>query len=262
MEISDKFQIPVNRGGLGDRFSGGTANVGGGGPERFNPSGDRTPRVVPSLALRLAPSSGTMMPQRHAGRQPQPRIGIGPVDESRKKAIVSTLNGLVNSLEAESIDFLTNVYDRALEYPESITELSRTMSEGEVLTEMVFMIDALERVANKLETGSIQPYLSPENKATLASLHELYNGRRGRVPDTAKEPIAQGHESLSSDYVDQRVKPLENLSADIDRMIVSAEGGLVNVHEPGESRSALEVVGGLALLAVAAYGIYALLTND
>lgn len=263
MEISDKFQIPVNRGGLGDRFSGGTANVAGTGtPDRFNPAGDRAPRVTPSLALRLAPAGPQIMQPRPQARKPVVKMAVGPVDESRQKAIVSTVNGLVNALEAESNDFLTNVYDRALESPASITELSRTMSEGEVLTEMVFMIDALERVANKLETGSIQPYLSAENKATLAALHDLYNGRRGRVPDTAKSPIAPGHESLSSDYVDQRVKPLESLSADVDRMIVSAEGGLVNVHEPGESRSALEVVGGIALLAVAAYGIYALMTND
>lgn len=266
MEIADKFQIPVARGPLGERFQGSGSLAGGGqgapsAANRFNPA-QAGLESLPRLAVRSGP---TPVQSRNAPRASQglmSQAAVGKVDDSRRKAIMSTVDGLVHALQAESMDFVTNVYDKALESPRSITDLSRDMSDGEVLTEMVFMIDALERVANKLETGSVEPYLSPDNKATLASLHELYSGRRGRVPDTAKDPIARGNESLSSDYVDQRVKPLENLSNDVDRMIVSAEGGLVNVHEPGESRSALEVVGGLALLAVAAYGLYAFFSAD
>lgn len=263
MEISEKFQIPVAQGPMGDRFSGGMSTPGAdqmaAAASRFNPAGS-TSAPMPQMALRKT-VPGVQPPIRHRTAKLS-QAPSGAIDDSRRRAIMSTVDGLVNALQAESNDFVNKVYDRALESPRSVTDLSREMSEGEILTEMVFMIDALERVASKLEGGSIQPYLSADNKAALASLHEIYNNRRGRVPDAAKEPIARGHESLSSDYVDQRVKPLENLASDVDRMIVTAEGGTVDVHEPGESRSALELIGGVALLGLAAWGLYTFFSAD
>lgn len=145
--------------------------------------------------------------------------------------------------------------------PAVIPVIGKTMTRGELLTQAVLDLEALDSVATRIERGAASAYMSAQASATLEDIHALVKDRLASIPRADLEPIAAANRNNSDLHLDAHVGYLKNLSADIDRMIVEAESAGVAVREPSEKQGPIVVLAGLALLGVAAYGLYHLLAG-
>jgi len=187
-----------------------------------------------------------------------------PVGDARARAIGTSIMGVAENLQAAVMEVIENELGpvsrgRAYEIP----VLGETMSSGEILTQVLLDLGALDAVAFRLERGAAQPYIPPEARPILEGVHAAVLGKKNSIPAGSQEPISPGNRGISGDHTDRLAGSVMAMAGDIERMVVEAEGPGVAVREPGEaSASVVRVIAGIAVVAVLGYGLYALFGGD
>lgn len=260
MEFASKFLVPMARRpapdpSIGEAFS---ALVPGA------PASYMTLSISPTARL-IGDRKGS---RRHAfmGQESRAASSLGQsapeVDSARIQSIRTALHGVVEAIRAEVLETTSQELEAVLRGNLSaVPVIGQTMSRGELLTQVTLDLEALDSVATRLERGAASAYLTAESAAILEAVHAVVKDKLQQVSRAGREPIAAANRTDSDDHLEAHSRYLKDLSADIDRMIVEAEGSGVDVREPSEKQGPIGVVAGLALLGIAAYGLYHLLAG-
>ena len=187
-----------------------------------------------------------------------------PVGDARARAIGTSIMGVAENLQAAVQEVVENELGPVLRgAPHEIPVLGETMSSGEILTQVLLDLGALDAVAFRLERGASAPYIPSEARPILEGVHATVLGKKNSIPAGSQEPIAPVNRGISGDHTDRLAGPVMAMAADIERMVVEAEGPGVSVREPGEdSASVVRVIAGIAVVAVLGYGLYALFGGE
>jgi hypothetical protein len=261
MEFASKFLVPMaRRSGQDPSIDEAFSALVTGEPSSYMALGIR--QRARMIGDRKGSRRNSFMGQDGAPGASTPREAADQVDSARAHAIRSALQGVVEGIRAEVLETTSQELGGVLRGDLSVVPvIGQTMSRGELLTQIVIDLEALDSVANRLERGAASNYMTAEAAAILEAVHAVVKDKLAEIPRAGQEPIAARNRTVSDEHLDRHVGYLKNLSADVDRMIVEAESSGVAVREPSEKQGPIVVLAGLALLGVAAYGLYHLLAG-
>ena len=212
----------------------------------FGLSGAQARPRVPKVVAVAAPPKRILA----QGAMASPELSQEAVSRLQNEIdpVVETLQLELEALKAEADMVSPQILRTEPDLYRSIQVVGPTLTPQQVRSAILVAARAIQGIAKRILGGSLSPYLSAEQKATMSTIASDAEALMRYVQQFDLGNLSGDAANLAQDYADGHTQTVSALLAASEKKVVSGEAGSVPVLEPSERGSALGAIVGLGLL--------------